>query len=158
MQYSIQVNPIIVRNGGPKDMCILPYYRHPKGCPNYGRKRGCPPHSRFYDDIYDISKPIYAIYNVFDFAGHVQRMRDKHPNWSQRQLECCLYWQGTARKALREYVVPWMGEYPGYSIESTPEAMGVDITNTLLDVGVALEWPPVHVTYQVVLGGIRRTT
>ncbi len=152
--YSI-VQPIVVRNNGPKDMCILPYYGHTKGCPNYGRKKGCPPNNRFYDDIYDVSRPVYAIYNVFDFGGHVQRMRYRHPDWSRRQLECCLYWQGTARKALREYATEWIRMHPGYSIESTPEAMGVNITDTLLDVDIILEWPPVTVTYQVVLAGRR---
>jgi len=35
-----------------------------------------------------------------------------------------------------------------------PEAMGVNVTETMKRVGIELEWPPVNVAYQIALAGI----
>ncbi len=74
--------------------------------------------------------------------------------WSERQLACCLYWQGTARKALRE-LLRWFlhRSGKGLCVIACPEAAGVNITATMKSIGVELEWPPRTVTYQVVLAG-----
>ena len=157
MQEAVIIEPVIIKAcGGPKDMCKLSYYKHPNGCPNYGKKKGCPPHTRFFDEIYDLSESVYALYNIFDLKSHVMRMRDKHPEWSQRQLECCLYWQGTARKELREFIKGWLKNHREYTIEATPEGLGVNITNTLHNIGIELEWPPISTAYQVALAGVSK--
>ena len=36
-----------------------------------------------------------------------------------------------------------------------PEAMGVNVTETMKNVGIILEWPPETVTYQIVIAGSR---
>jgi predicted metal-binding protein len=145
------VTPVIdfrVRN-----MCSWPYYNHPMGCPNYGKKKGCPPGSKLINQRLDLRKPIYVIWNRFDFAGFVESMRIRHPHWSQRQLECCRYWQPRARKQLREQVEHFNKIRPGLCIVMNPESSGVNVTKTMQMVGVKLEWPPVTKTYQVVLAG-----
>jgi len=144
-----------------RSMCVREYPNHKKGCPNYGKKEGCPPGAPMFDEVYDLSKPVYAIYNVFDFKGHVERMRDKHPDWSKRQLECCLYWQGTARKKLKTKIKIFHGSMLGlegkvYIIATIPEAMGVNVTETMRKVGITLEWPPVNVAYQIAFAGTRK--
>ncbi len=81
-------------------------------------------------------------------------MRAKHPKWSKRQVECCLYWQGTARKTLREKINAFVWKHPHYSIISCPEGAGVNVTETMKRAGIELEWPPVNYTYQIVIAGI----
>ena len=110
-----------------------------------------------FDSFYDLSKRVVAIYNNFDFKGHVDRMREKHPDWSKRQLECCLYWQGTARKELKRRIKIFeILAHERYVVNIVPEAMGVNVTETMKRVGIELEWPPVNVAYQVAMAGIRR--
>lgn len=144
-----------------RDLCTRPYPNHPKGCPNWNKKKGCPPNCPCITQTLDLDKTVWAIYNVFDFGAHVARMRAKHPEWSDRQVECCLYWQGTARKQLRSRVkdfntlVQMAGLGREIVIVQCPEAQGVNVTQTLLEAGIVLEWPPVIKTHQVVLAGTR---
>ena len=97
--------------------------------------------------------PAYCIYNAFDLAEHVARMRKRHPEWSERQLRCCLYWQSGARKRLREKVDAFCAAHPGLVAVYCPEANGVDVTATMASLGIQLEWPPVSLAYQVALVG-----
>jgi predicted metal-binding protein len=139
-------------------LCEEPYPNHPKGCPNYRRKLSCPPGAPFIETVIDLSKPVYAIWNVFDFASHTIRMYQLHPDWSQRQLECCLYWQGTARKKLKELIFDFQfnPDHISYEIFTCPEAIGINVTETMKSIGEILEWPPVTKAYQVVIAGVRK--
>lgn len=145
-----------VLNASVRSICKRPYPRHPKGCPNWNKKAGCPPQARLFQNEYDVNREIVAVWNVFDLFGHVRRLHEKHPNWTRAQLECCLYWQGTARKQLRAEVQEALKEHPGAVAIMCPEAMGVDVTATMCSVGVDLEWPPVTVTIQVAFLAHRR--
>lgn len=143
-----------------RELCPRPYRGHPKGCPNYGKRPTCPPASPTIDEVIRLDKPVWAIWNVFGFGAHVWRMRRKHPDWSQRQLECCLYWQGTARKALRREIKAFgdSGAWKASTendcgVVECPEACGVDLTATMKAIGIVLEWPPKTVAYQIVLAG-----
>lgn len=152
MPYA-KVKPVI--NLSVRGLCVKPYYNHSKGCPNWNKKVGCPPQAKLLYDILDFQKPIYCIYNIFDFASHINKMKNNHPDWSERQLECCLYWQGTARKQLKNEIKKFLKEHDDdMVIISCPEACGVDITATMKTIGEELEWPPVILTYQVALAGI----
>lgn len=155
-QVKIIIPVIPVIDLSVRGLCIKPYPGHKKGCPNHGKKEGCPPEAPRYTDVYDLSKTVFAIINKFDIAGHVQHMKEMHPDWTQRQLECCLYWQPKARKHLVEHIKGFWREHNDYSIETCPEAMGVNITQTLKNAGLDLEWPPKQWACQVALAGIRR--
>lgn len=141
-----------------RGLCVKTYPGHKRGCPNYNHKKGCPPYADYFDKVYDLSKPVYAIVNSFDFYAHVSRMKEMHPEWSQRQLECCLYWQPKARKQLfglmKGFLKNHRFKHEGYKIEPCPEAMGVEITKTLAAVGVNLEWPPKNIARQVALAAV----
>lgn len=173
----IQVNPLI--DHSVRNLCAKPYPGHPKGCPNFNHKYGCPPGAQLFDNVFDISKPVFAIYNQFDLKSHIERMREANPEWSKAQLSCCLYWQNTARKQLSKEVLKFiyhdelygrchvaMAPYKGIIgdlknwthriIQSPPEAMGVNITETMKNAGIILEWPPETVTYQIALAGIKK--
>jgi hypothetical protein len=141
--------PQIVIELKVRGMCCLPYPNHPKGCPNFKHKHGCPPEC----PPFSLTAPWFAIINEFDFAAHVARMKTAHPAWTQRQLECCLYWQPAARKALQTEIKRFLNINHHFDIDSCPEAGGVNITKTLALVGINLEWPPVNVARQVVIAG-----
>lgn len=135
-------------------LCLRTYPGHPRGCPNYGIKPGCPPTAPMYDSVYDLEQFVIAIVNWFDLAWHVKTMRQRHPGWSDRQLYCCLYWQKGARRDLKREVDEFLETRPAYRVEFNPEAMGVNVTETLRRVGIELEWPPLKRAAQVALAGI----
>ncbi len=149
----------IVIDYSVRDLCFRPYPNHPKGCPNYSKRGFCPPKCPRIEDWFDISKGFWVIWIEFDFATHVKRMTRKHPDWSQRQKECCLYWQGTANKLLREVVYDMEYYLEGTGNWETtycPEAMGVNVTATMKNLNVELEWPPETVVHKVAIIGVRK--
>jgi hypothetical protein len=128
-----------------------------------------------FDKVFNLAEPVYAIYNQFDLDAHVQKMKAGHPNWSDAQLRCCLLWQGRARKQLAKQVSEFIMAHPLYDVSmayyrgiekdlgplygkiiaASPEAMGINVTGTLADAGINLEWPPTKVAYQVALAGLK---
>ena len=147
----VEVEPVI--NMRMWALCVKPYPGHLKGCPNYNKKNGCPPRAPKIFDVLDLSKPVFAIYNIFDFGRHCNWMRRLHPMWTRRQVECCLYWQQTARKQLKAVTHQFLWAYPTLTVLDVPEACGINITETMGAVGIELEWQPVNWTYQIVLAG-----
>lgn len=82
-------------------------------------------------------------------------MKEKHPNWSEKQLRCSLYWQGTARKKLKEKSSEFLKQFTkeGYVLISSPESLGVDVTRTMKNVGITLEWPVLNNVYKIDFAG-----
>ena len=62
------------------------------------------PHSYAQGNSIDEYEDFYVIFTQFDLAKHVERLQRKHPEWTERQLYCCLFWQGKARKNLKEEI------------------------------------------------------
>lgn len=177
-EFYLEVNPVIVyppclkagkiqdcfhcnlqKSGGcgsPRAMCVLPYKNHKKGCPNYGKKKDCPPFVPMFDQIFDISKPIYAIFSTYDLWSHTEKMKEKHSQWTETQRLNVLYWQGTARKILKENIAKFNLKFrkSGYYSTTSPEAMGVNVTETLKKAGINLEWPARKIVYKVAFAGI----
>jgi len=134
-------------------LCVKPYPGHPKGCPNWNKKQGCPPQAPKIYETLDLSETVYVIYNVFNIGQHARRMLELHPQWSERQCYCCLYWQPKARKQLQTNIRFFLADHPKQKIITCPEAQGVNLTATMKKIGVDLEWPPRQVAYQIVLAG-----
>ena len=149
----ILITPVV--DNTVRSLCVQPYPLHPKGCPNVGKCDRCPPEAPMFNNKFDMTKPIYAVINEYDLAAHVARMKAKHPDWSDRQLRCVLYWQGTARKQLKEKIGAVLAEqrFHGYEATWCPEGMGVNVTETMMQVGVELEWPPEQTVRQVAFLG-----
>jgi len=155
----IRVEPVL--DYSVRGLCVKSYgakpngkFSHPKGCPNFGERILCPPQALKFPDIIDMNQPIYLIYNRFEFGEHVKKMKEKHPDWSQRQCKCCLYWQGTARKHLKSKINDFLCGFPGCIVLTCPEATGVNVTATMKNAtGIELEWPPVKYVYQVAIVG-----
>ena len=149
----------IVIDYSVRDLCTRPYPNHPKGCPNFGKRTICPPKCPYIEDWFDISQGFWIVWIEFDFAAYRLKMQKKHPNWSQRQVNCCLYWQGTANKMLRESVQDleyYLKGRGNWKTTYCPEAMGVNITATVKQLGVTLEWPPQNVVHKIAFIGIKK--
>lgn len=151
------VNPVL--DTSVRGLCSRPYEGHPRGCPNFGCKKRCPPMAPTLYEVFGYAQPFYAIWSTFDLGGHVRAMAVRHPEWSQKQIYCVRYWQGTARARLRKEVLAFRQAHPdkNWTVEETPEAMGVDVTATMKTAGVALIWPPGDTVYHVALAGIALT-
>ena len=136
-------------------LCVKQYPGHKHGCPNFNHKVGCPPNT---PNLYDLieQEPVIAIINEFDLGVHVQRRRNHHPNLTDRQARCLLYWQGTARVQLRKQISGYLKEHSDHVVTTCPEALGVDVTITLANAGIILEWPPIQIVRQVALAGLAR--
>ncbi len=146
-----------IREPNVRRLCTTPYPGHPKGCPNYGGRDTCPPQARLIEDVLDLRSDIFVVWNCFPLGAHVERMRKRHPEWSDRQCRCCLYWQGTARKRLEETIGTFRRSHRGRKLITVrcPEACGVNVTETMASVGIQLEWPPKNIVRQVSLLGRR---
>ncbi len=135
-----------------REWCKLPYPGHPKGCPNYNKKNICPPIVGIVDDIFDLSKPHWFAIVKFDLKAHVDRMLLKHPNWSEKQCRCVLYWQQTVNKNLREYSEKFVSEMPGTIYTTCPEAMGVHVFYTFKKLGLEIKRNPDIVNKVALIG------
>lgn len=122
----------------PRSMCIRPYHNHPKGCPNFGKKEGCPPNIPMFDQVYDLTKPIYLIINEFNLLEHVENMRKIHPDWSSYQLYNSRYWQGKSISINKKVSYAWLNEHPNLVLTNWVENMGVDLVKTLKQVDIDL--------------------
>lgn len=148
--HTINVDPMF------QELCRKPYPNHPRGCPNYGKKKGCPPKQKLFFDVFD--SDFYLIFTEFDLATHVKKMKKRHPKWTDRQLYCCLYWQGTARKNLKAEIERARKLLPHHRIADNPEAMGVNVTDLMKDnADIELKWPPKITTYQVAIAGLKKS-
>lgn len=148
----IRVYPVI--DNRVFDYCRMPYNENRKGCPNYGISEKCPPKAGRYDENYRIDSPIYAIIGNYNLEEHVEKMKLLHPDWSERQLRCVLYWQGSARKQLWNEANKWLDDHPEYEATQCPEGQGVNVIRTLSAVGVRLIFPPKKIVNLVVFAAI----
>lgn len=144
-----QVTPVI--DITMKELCQQSYNDHPNGCPNYGKKDTCPPKTKMFYEIFDVDYPVFAIVSFFDLKSHVEKMKIKHPMWSERQLASSRFWQGKVRKDLRGEINKFLEAHKDYGVTNCPEGLGVDVTETLKSADIYLEWPPRDVVCQVAL-------
>jgi len=149
-----------------RDLCRRPYFGHPKGCPNYGKKKGCPPAEKLLPEILNLSQPVMAVWVDFNFILHKEMMQKKHPSWSQKQITCCLYWQGHVNAELKRLVsnictmLLLYNELPYKNIIALycPEATGVNVTATMKGIGIELEWPPEKIVRKIAFIGCPKST
>ncbi len=113
-----------------REWCKLPYPDHPKGCPNYSHKATCPPQVCLVEDWCDLQKPMWFIIVPFNLKTHIEKMLSLHPNWTDRQARCVLYWQSRVNRQLEDKSKLFtFGKNLIFTI--CPEAMGVNVIKTL---------------------------
>ena len=157
----------------PSKLCSLPYPGHPKGCPNIiknidhkipltKKNKNCPPFASRIEDKYDLQKPYFLAYVKFNIKLQKQRMKSAHADWTDKQCKCLLYWQGTVKKALKEYCDYYMKEglktyyliLDPTDYELIPEAMGLQVFETMECHGIKLEKHPENYVYKIAFIGV----
>lgn len=136
--WIVPVKRIII-NFSAREWCRLPYPNHPKGCPNYGIADRCPPKAPLVHRYFDLTRPLYLVHSEFDLLSHIERMREKRPDWSDLQLKCVLYWQNKSRKQMIERVSEAVKILRTDRMTACPEAMGVNVFATSYISGLKLE-------------------
>ncbi len=142
-----QLDPIkITLDPKFRGMCKLPFYGHAYGCPNFGKKQGCPPHNFLEKDILDFNRDLFLIYTRFDLAGFASRIAERHPDWVKhpRMLVNPRQWQPSARKLHRQDISTFRQYYPDMYVDESPESKGVNVSELMKQVGITLswDWPP----------------
>lgn len=153
--FLIQIKPVV--DYSMRALCAKPYRGHKRGCPKQGKGiPTCPPDAPLFDQYFDMTKPFFAVVNEFDLADHSRKLAVRHPEWTERQLRDCLYWQGTAQKMLERKVQQALDtpDLKGFIATYCPEAMGVNITETMKSAGIDLEWPPIKIVRQIAILGL----
>lgn len=151
----------------PGALCRLPYPGHPRGCPNWNKSPNCPPHAPKLQDKYDLDRQSYFVVRPFNIGVHKERMKSLHPEWSDAQCACCLYWQKGIKKELQTFVKLFVKklicddlsegfplEYDNYSYELIPEAMGLNIFETAPYHGIPIERNPQKILYKIAFVGV----
>ena len=139
-----------------RGLCSKPYPGHRKGCPKFNSGlNNCPPNAPNVFDVYDLRSDFFVVMNEFNIEQHMQKLSISHPKWSERQLRCCLYWQAAARKQLYQKVHHVLAQrgFEGFTSTMCPEAMGIDVNETMKRIGIILEWPPIKLARQIALLG-----
>lgn len=150
---TIDATSRLVLEPDAREWCKLPYPGHPKGCPNYGEKDHCPPNAPWIEDWIDLCKPHWIIVCIFDLGHFELRMKKRHPDWSERQCRCVLYWQNTVKKRLRERCEENVRLRPGAVYTLLPEAMGVNVIVTAMQLGIPIQPKPDGRVYKIALMG-----
>lgn len=128
----------IVFSDKVREYCILPYPRHPKGCPNFGKNPFCPPKSMERRDIIQKYSEFYLVIAVFDMKKYLELMRARHPDWSDIQLRNVLYWQNSVKNKLKSKILDSgiqfnevFGSGSGFMQSQSMESAGINVFATL---------------------------
>lgn len=114
--------------------CKAHYPNHPLGCPNFpnciekNQLKYCSPNSLKW----------YAVIEEFDLETHANKMKKNHPNWTNKQCRCILYWQNSVRKKLKEKAEKACLKLNGFVVTLIPEALGINVFGTMAKVGIIL--------------------
>lgn len=118
------------------EWCTYPYEGHKNGCPNFPACMKNRADFKLFENKYNW----YAVVEEFDLKFHADKMKAKHPEWSERQCRCLLYWQGGVRKRLKEKAET---AFAGYNLILTiPEAHGINVFETMAKVGIIIDKHP----------------
>lgn len=134
--------------------CKLPYPNHPKGCPNLGKKDSCPPEASLFERM--VKPPFTLVAVRFDLGAHTRRMKERHPDWSDRRARCLLYWQKKVNKRLKEVCERAFSDIENVKILYSPEANGVHVFGTCRNIGLILERNPKKIVWKVAIIGIKK--
>ena len=144
------------RLNGKKAWCELEYPGHKKGCPNYSKCSELPD----LEDYFDLTRNHWFCIQEFNLAAHVEKMKQKHPEWSERQCRCVLYWQNGVRNELsdksRSFIKTMKTTYSvngDLRFHLIPEAMGLNVMMTMRKIGQPIEIKPVNIVRKISLIG-----
>lgn len=157
----------------PIDLCKLKYSGHPNGCPNIIHnlnilktnkkpKLSCPPFAKRLSEKYDLfNQDKYFCYVKFNLKKQKERMKLLHPNWTDKQCRCLLYWQKSVVKILEKKCLSFVlfakniiESKEKYNYELIPEAMGLNVFETAAYHNIILERNPQNYVYKIAFIGV----
>ncbi len=139
MEFLYRVKRLVISDQAGK-WCRIPYPNHKHGCPKYGDDGGaCPPSAVPVGEVLNLDAPMYLVHSEFNLQAQVERMKSKHPKWSDLQARCVLYWQDTSRKQMR-FRSQLARQRTGTNVALfCPEGRGVNVYATARISGLHLE-------------------
>ncbi len=159
MQEIIKVNDIIEINPKVRGFCKFPYHGHKNGCPNFNNHDLCPPKIKTLENYFILNKDLFFIIEEFDLKSHIEKMKQKHPNWTTLQLRNLLYWQNSVRKNLKNKVENFINNHVDrnkLTYTLLPEAMGVDVFSTVTKLDIPIERNPINRIFKIALVGYNK--
>ena len=138
---------VVCKPKGFNTWCRLPYPDHPLGCPNFGKKKGCPPNVDYFLDV--VEPEVKIAYLYFNFEEYLNWRRSNHPDWTERALRNPRHFQRHLDAVLRKNIKAL--EISDFIPVYNPEAMGVNLHKTCSSVGINLQWPPKDRMYRIAL-------
>ena len=136
----------------PRSMCIRPYKNHKYGCPNFGKLPTCPPNIPcMYDQVFDISD-VYAIVTKFNLEEYFNKRRKNRPDLAEGQIRNIRVWQPKALKENDYAIADFYRENRDkhdYISSRLLECMGVDVVNTMKEVGIEIKFPVEDYAYRI---------
>jgi len=147
-----------------REWCKLPYgkyylksgekrYTHPNGCPVYGKNPDCPPEAPIIHDYIDLSKEHWLVYVFFNMTVQYKKLRDIHPEWSDKMCRNSRYWQGTVGKKLRELAEMVIKRTKCNKYTLRPEARGIHVIKTIKRLGIFIKTRPKDMITKAALVG-----
>lgn len=122
--------------------CTLPYPNHPRGCPNFPKCVIDEQYNIIGQCSNDISNIMdlewYVVIEEFNLEEHIKKMKEKHPDWTELQCKCVLYWQNKVQKKLRQKTERVCKEIDSCCYTLKPEALGINVFGTMAKVGIIL--------------------
>jgi len=134
-----KVKKLILFKSSWAHYCKLSYPNHPKGCPMFNTRLTCPPQAPHVSKVLDMSQEMWIAYSLFDLKSHKEKMKQLHPQWTERQCQNVLYWQGTSRKQARQIAAALQAALSLDIAIECPEGMGVNVYATMAIHKVPLE-------------------
>ena len=122
--------------------CKLPYPGHQLGCPMWDTRPQCPPRAPLVYYVYNLKKPHWLVVARFDLKAHAEEWERRRPHWTERQRRNSRYWQAGVVGRLRDECELQVRGRSGLGYEMIPEAMGINVFQTLRRVGVCLQRRP----------------
>jgi len=132
--------------------CTLSYPGHPKGCKNFPQ---CPTK---YPDFKSIEHKYkwFAVMVEFNLKHFAEQMRIKHPNMTENQSRCLLYWQPRVRKQLKQKAYVNAYKFNGDIVLEIPEACGVNVIITMMKAGVLININHPNIVKKIMLIGRKK--
>lgn len=127
-----------------QNLCNTSYRDNPSGCPHYGKKETCPPHSALLEDFFDYDKDLFAVYTSFNLREFGEGILSRHPELDTNEAYNPKRWQRKVRKENRLEAEAFMSDNRNLWYTGSPEAHGVDVSFLMNGIGIELDWnwPP----------------
>lgn len=123
------------------ELCTQHYYHNGRsntGCPNFGNV-DCPPNIEHISEAFR-EDSMHLLTVEFPFQEYIDIKKEKHPKWGNRALINQRHWQGHLKSILDRYWERMRDRYPNHVVIRNPEAMGVNIEETMKKLGIKLQW------------------